>query len=108
MFRGLPVRAVNAAYSPTSGSRSTRPAARPAAQGRRADEPLFFFVIVVSLFPLGIGPEMAMLRRIAPGVLWVAALLATMLSLQRACSPPITPTARWSRWRSRPPRWACW
>ena len=44
---------------------------------------LFFFVIVVSLFPLGIGPEMAMLRQIAPGVLWVAALLATMLSLPR-------------------------
>ena len=44
---------------------------------------LFFFVIVVSLFPLGIGPEMALLRKIAPGVLWVAALLATMLSLNR-------------------------
>ena len=44
---------------------------------------LFFFVIVVSLFPLGIGPEMALLRIIAPGVLWVAALLAAMLSLQR-------------------------
>ena len=44
---------------------------------------LFFFMIVVSLFPLGIGPETAMLRRIAPGVLWVAALLAAMLSLNR-------------------------
>ena len=44
---------------------------------------LFFFIIVVSLFPLGVGPEMAMLRQIAPGVLWVAALLATMLSLNR-------------------------
>jgi len=44
---------------------------------------LFFFVIVVSLFPLGIGPEMALLRIIAPGVLWVAALLAAMLSLSR-------------------------
>jgi hypothetical protein len=43
---------------------------------------LFFFVIVVSLFPLGIGPEMAMRR--------------TM------------PTARWSRWRSRRCRSACW
>ncbi|MBI2318143.1 MAG: heme exporter protein CcmB, partial [Betaproteobacteria bacterium] len=32
---------------------------------------LFFFVIVTSLFPLGIGPETDMLRRIAPGVLWV-------------------------------------
>ena len=44
---------------------------------------LFFFMIVVSLFPLGIGPEADMLRRIAPGVLWVAALLAAMLSLNR-------------------------
>lgn len=48
---------------------------------------LFFFVIVTSLFPLGIGPEPALLRKIAPGVLWVAALLATMLSLQRMFAP---------------------
>jgi len=44
---------------------------------------LFFFVIVVSLFPLGIGPERETLRAIAPGVVWVAALLASMLSLGR-------------------------
>lgn len=44
---------------------------------------LFFFVIVTSLFPLGIGPEPELLRKIAPGVLWVGALLATMLGLQR-------------------------
>src|SRR5262245_9315322 len=52
---------------------------------RRADvlATLFFFVIVVSLFPLGIGPEMQLLRTIAPGVVWVAALLASMLSLGR-------------------------
>ncbi|MEF8698983.1 MAG: heme exporter protein CcmB [Candidatus Accumulibacter sp. UW26] len=43
----------------------------------------FFFIIVVSLFPLGVGPEPEQLRRLAPGVLWVAALLATMLSLPR-------------------------
>ena len=43
--------------------------------------PLIFFVIVVSLFPLGIGPEPATLARVAPGVLWVAALLAVLLSL---------------------------
>lgn len=43
--------------------------------------PLLFFVIVVSLFPLGIGPGPAMLATIAPGVLWVSALLAMMLSL---------------------------
>src|SRR3981081_2311066 len=44
---------------------------------------LLFFVIVVSLFPLGIGPDPALLRTIAPGVIWVAALLASMLDLQR-------------------------
>jgi len=44
---------------------------------------LLFFVIVVSLFPLGVGPEIDMLKEIAPGVLWVAALLASMLSLNR-------------------------
>jgi len=44
---------------------------------------LLFFVIVVSLFPLGIGPDPALLRTIAPGVVWVAALLASMLALNR-------------------------
>jgi heme exporter protein B len=44
--------------------------------------PLCFFVIVVSLFPLGIGPTPSMLQQIAPGVIWVAALLATLLSLE--------------------------
>jgi heme exporter protein B len=52
---------------------------------RRADvlATVFFFVIVVSLFPLGIGPEPQLLRAIAPGIVWVAALLASMLSLGR-------------------------
>ena len=55
------------------------------AMRRQADivSALFFFIIVVSLFPLGIGPEPDLLRKLAPGVLWVAALLATMLSLPR-------------------------
>ena len=44
---------------------------------------VFFFVVVAALFPLGIGPEMNTLRLIAPGVLWVGALLASMLSLGR-------------------------
>jgi len=44
---------------------------------------LFFFIMVASLFPLAIGPETALLRNIAPGVLWVAALLASLLSLPR-------------------------
>jgi len=52
---------------------------------RRSDvlATLFFFIIVTSLFPLGIGPERETLRAIAPGVVWVAALLASMLSLGR-------------------------
>lgn len=56
---------------------------------RRADvfTTLFFFVIVISLFPLGVGPEPALLRTIAPGILWVAALLAAMLSLARLFAP---------------------
>lgn len=45
--------------------------------------PLLFFVMVVTLFPLGIGPEPQMLARVAPGIIWVAALLASMLSLER-------------------------
>ena len=47
---------------------------------------LVFFVIVVSLFPLGVGPEPNLLRTIAPGVIWGAALLASMLSLNRMIS----------------------
>lgn len=43
--------------------------------------PLVFFVIVVSLFPLGVRPEPETLRVLAPGVIWIAALLATLLSL---------------------------
>ncbi|MDH2918827.1 MAG: heme exporter protein CcmB [Sideroxydans sp.] len=58
------------------------------AMRRRADvlTILVFFVMVVSLFPLGVGPEMSMLRKMAAGVLWVAALLASMLSLGRLFS----------------------
>jgi heme exporter protein B len=52
---------------------------------RRADlmPVLFFFIIVCALFPLAVGAEPALLSRVAPGVLWVAALLASMLSLGR-------------------------
>ena len=59
---------------------------------RRSDvaTTLFFFLIVSSLFPLGIGPEPAVLSSIAPGVLWVAALLAGMLSLTRLFSADFT------------------
>jgi heme exporter protein B len=44
---------------------------------------LLFFVIVASLFPLGVGAEPSLLRSIGPGVIWVAALLSSMLSLGR-------------------------
>ncbi len=58
------------------------------AMRRRADvlTTLIFFVMVVSLFPLGVGPEPDMLRKMASGVLWVAALLSSMLSLPRMFS----------------------
>ncbi len=45
--------------------------------------PVLFFVLVVVLFPLGIGAEATILERIAPGIIWVAALLAALLSLDR-------------------------
>lgn len=45
--------------------------------------PLLFFIIIVTLFPLGVGPESTTLSRIAPGIIWVAALLSTLLSLDR-------------------------
>ncbi|MDE1514590.1 MULTISPECIES: heme exporter protein CcmB [Vibrio] len=52
---------------------------------RQADvfNPLWFFIIVITLFPLSVGPEPALLARIAPGIVWVAALLAALLSLER-------------------------
>ena len=45
--------------------------------------PVWFFVIVVTLFPLGIGTDPILLARIAPGIIWVAALLAALLSFER-------------------------
>ncbi len=56
-----------------------------AAYRRRSDilNPLWFFIIVITLFPLGIGPEPNLLARIAPGIIWVAALLSSLLSLER-------------------------
>lgn len=49
--------------------------------------PLAFFVMVASLFPLGIGPDRALLLRIAPGIVWVCALLAALLGLHRLFEP---------------------
>jgi heme exporter protein B len=73
---------------------------------------VFFFVLVAALFPLAIGPEPNTLRLIGPGVLWVAALLASMLSLGRLFDADHR-TAAWSKWLCRPrpclgwcrPRW---
>ncbi|MEG3757037.1 heme exporter protein CcmB [Pseudoalteromonas carrageenovora] len=45
--------------------------------------PILFFLIVISLFPLAIGPEPGLLARMAPGIIWVAALLSTMLGLDK-------------------------
>mgnify|MGYP000542507604 CR=1 FL=1 len=52
---------------------------------RRADvlNPLWFFIIVITLFPLSIGPDPALLVRISAGIIWVAALLSALLSLER-------------------------
>ena len=57
---------------------------------RRKSEVLtavFFFVVVATLFPLAIGPEPETLRKIAPGILWVGAMLASLLSLGRLFAP---------------------
>ncbi len=55
-------------------------------QGGEIGLALGFFVLAVVLFPLGVGPETEMLRRIGPGIIWVAALLAAVLSLDRLFS----------------------
>ena len=52
-------------------------------QGSSSAHTVIFFVLAVTLFPLGVGPESAVLARISGGVLWVAALLAAMISLDR-------------------------
>ncbi len=50
---------------------------------RRAEiaNPIFFFILVVTLFPLGVGANPKLLQAMAPGIIWVSALLAVMLSL---------------------------
>ncbi len=52
-------------------------------QGGASPLAIAFFILIVTLFPLGVGPESATLARVAAGLVWVAALLATMLSLDR-------------------------
>lgn len=46
-------------------------------------QPLVFFVLVISLFPLGVGPGPQMLQKIGPGVIWVAVLLSSLLGMER-------------------------
>lgn len=46
-------------------------------------QPLLFFVLVISLFPLGVGPGPETLRKIGPGVIWVAAILSSLLGMER-------------------------
>lgn len=52
-------------------------------QGTESMVVVVFFILTVVLFPFGLGPESNLLARVAPGVLWVVALLASMLSLER-------------------------
>jgi heme exporter protein B len=52
-------------------------------QGGAVGTALGFYLVVVTLLPLGVGPDLALLSRIAPGVLWIGLLLAALLSLPR-------------------------
>ncbi len=52
-------------------------------------QPLIFFVIVTTLFPLAISPALDDLRKIAPGVVWVAAMLASLLALESLFRPDV-------------------
>jgi heme exporter protein B len=52
-------------------------------------QPLIFFVVVTTLFPLAISPALAQLRQIAPGVIWVAAMLSSLLALESLFRPDV-------------------
>lgn len=52
-------------------------------QGGGVGTALGFYLVVVALMPLGVGPDLALLSRIAPGILWIGLLLAALLSLPR-------------------------
>ena len=55
----------------------------------QAAQPLLFYVIVITLFPLAISPDLAELRQIAPGVVWVAAMLSCLLALESLFRPDV-------------------
>jgi heme exporter protein B len=54
-----------------------------ARQGGALGTALGFFVVIVALMPLGLGPDLALLSRIAPGILWIGLMLSALLSLPR-------------------------
>lgn len=66
--------------------------------------PLAFVVSVVALFPLGLGPEPARLRELAPGLLWIVALLASLLPLPRLFSADLADGSLEQWWLSPLPR----
>jgi len=51
--------------------------------------PVVFFVLVAALFPFAVGPDARLLARIAPGVVWVAALLASLLPIETLVAPDV-------------------
>ncbi|RZL35722.1 MAG: heme exporter protein CcmB [Rubrivivax sp.] len=66
--------------------------------------PLGFVVGVAAMFPLGLGPEPARLRELAPGLLWIAALLASLLSLPRLFAPDLADGSLEQWWLAPLPR----
>lgn len=85
-FRLTPVRAeapVSAGLAGACGALLRRDLLLAFRQRQDLANPLAFFVIVISLFPLGVSPEASFLREAGVGILWVAALLATLLGLDQ-------------------------
>ncbi len=87
--------------------RDLRLAARIGGGGGMA---VFFFLVVVAVVPLGVGPDLNLLGRIAPGMLWVALLLSSLLTLDRLFQADYEDGSldsfwRWAgcRWSSSPP-----
>ncbi|AMO25039.1 heme exporter protein CcmB [Ramlibacter solisilvae] len=73
------------AFTPVIGREVLTAARRPS----DALGGLLFFIVVASLFPLAVGPDPALLLSIGPGVVWVAALLAVVISLHRVFQPDL-------------------